>query len=181
MNITFITGNKSKADALNKWIGFEVAIHTLELDEIQSVDVKKVSEHKARQAYEILHKPVLVEDVGLAFTVLNGLPGALIKWFVDEAGLAATSRMLDGFTDRSATAICIWTYYDGTQIHVIEGYQKGTIATGPSGAGGFGWDAIFIPEGSTKTRSEMSEREYEASYTASKNYPAVRELFKILS
>ncbi len=181
MSVTFITGNQGKADALAKWIGFDVAIEKLELDEIQSVDVRKVSEHKARQAYAILKKPVLVEDVGLAFSALNGLPGALIKWFVDDAGLENTARMLDGFEDRSATAICVWTYYDGAELRVIEGFQKGTIASGPRGTRGFGWDRMFIPDGLQVTRSELPEAEYEASYTASKNYPAVRELFKELA
>ena len=180
MNVTFITGNQGKADALAKWIGFDVAIHKLDLDEVQSVDVRKVSEHKARQAYDILKTPVLVEDVGLAFDALNGLPGALIKWFVDDAGLDVTAQMLNGFDDRSATAICVWTYFDGSEIKVIEGFQKGTIAAGPRGDRGFGWDKMFIPEGETRTRSELTESEYEASYTASKNYPAVRDLFNSL-
>ena len=180
MDVTFITGNKDKAAALEAWLGHPIAIHKLELDEIQSVDVRIVSEHKARQAYDILGKPVLVEDVGLSFAALNGLPGALIKWFVDTAGLTATAKLLDGFTDKRATAICIWTYFDGSNIRVIEGYQHGSIASEPRGEGGYGWDMLFIPEGSTVTRSEMSKEAYEQSYTASKNFPAVRDLLASL-
>ena len=176
MDVTFITGNEDKAKALEHWLGHPIAIERLELDDIQSVDVRKVSQHKAKQAYDILQKPVLVEDVGLAFTALNGLPGALIKWFVDTAGLDTTAKLLDGFTDKSATAVCVWTYYDGKKLHVVEGYQKGIIASEPRGKGGYGWDKIFIPDGSKVTRSEMSPSEYEASYTASKNFPAIRDL-----
>jgi len=176
MDVTFITGNADKAKALEEWLGHPIAIQKLDLDEIQSVDVRIVSEHKARQAFAILNKPVLVEDVGLAFAALNGLPGALIKWFVDTAGLATTARMLDGFDDKTATAICIWTYYDGKDVRVIEGYQSGSIAHQPRGDGGYGWDKIFIPDGSQLTRSEMTPEAYQKSYTASKNFVAIKEL-----
>jgi non-canonical purine NTP pyrophosphatase (RdgB/HAM1 family) len=175
MNVTFITGNQSKADALAAWLGFEIAHQKLELDEIQSVDMKEIAEHKARQAYDILQSPVLIEDVGLSFNALGGLPGPYIKWFVEYTGLSATAKMLDGFSDKSATATCTWAYFDGKNIEFIEGLQHGSVAPEPLGNGGWGWDAIFIPDGNTITRGEMSPEQYEKSYTDSKNYPALRE------
>lgn len=181
MNVTFITGNQKKADALSKWLGQDIPHHKLELDEIQSTNVKTVVKHKAEQAYKLLGKPVLCEDVGLRFNALNTLPGALIKWFVEEAGLESLTKMLDGFDDRSATAICVWGYCDENGVQYIEGSQKGTIASRPAGAGGFGsagWDAIFIPEGNKITRAEMPEEDYRESYTAAKNYQGLRELLE---
>lgn len=46
----------------------------LDLDEIQSLDLREVIEHKVRQAHEKCGKPVLVEDVSLVFEDLGGLP-----------------------------------------------------------------------------------------------------------
>lgn len=178
MDVTFITGNQGKADALAAWLGFEIKHTKLQLDEIQSTNMHEIAEHKARQAYEILQSPVLIEDVGLSFTALNGLPGPFIKWFVDDAGLDATAKMLAPFADKTATATCVWAYFDGSKVTFVDGKQHGTIASEPKGDGGYGWDKIFIPDGFEITRSEMTIEQYEASYTQSKNYPAIRELLK---
>ena len=50
--IIFITGNQKKADYLIKYLGFPIEHMKLELDEIQSLDLREVVEHKVRQAYE---------------------------------------------------------------------------------------------------------------------------------
>lgn len=176
MNVTFITGNVNKANALEAWLGFEIQHEKLELDEIQSVNMYEIAEHKARQAFATLQKPVLVEDVGLSFNALNGLPGPFIKWFVETTGVEATAKMLDNFADKSATALCVWAYFDGKTIEFVEGEQPGTIAPEPRGDGGYGWDKIFIPDGFDVTRSEMTIEQYEKSYTESKNYPTIRNL-----
>jgi inosine triphosphate pyrophosphatase len=177
MNVTFITGNEHKAKSLEKWLGFDIKHQKLDLDEIQSVDIRQVAEHKARQAYELLKSPVLIEDVGVEFSALGGLPGPYIKWFIEGPGLVATAKMLDGFADKSARALCMWAYFDGKNLEFIEGVQEGVIAPEPRGEGGWGWDKIFIPNDTNgRTRGELSDDEYEKSYTKSKNYPALRKM-----
>ena len=73
-SITFITGNKKKADYLAKYLGLEVLHEKVDLDELQSLDLREIVEHKVRQAYEKVGKPVIVEDVSLTFTALGRLP-----------------------------------------------------------------------------------------------------------
>jgi len=51
-NVTFITGNQSKADYLSKFIGHQIDHIKLNLDEIQSTNLKEIAEHKVRQADE---------------------------------------------------------------------------------------------------------------------------------
>lgn len=51
-SITFITGNPKKADYLEKYLGFPIEHTKLDLDEIQSLDLYEVVEHKVKQAYE---------------------------------------------------------------------------------------------------------------------------------
>ena len=67
-NITFITGNQDKADYLAKYLGLPVKHIKLDLDEIQSLDLSSIVEHKVRQAYDKIKTPVIVEDVSLEFT-----------------------------------------------------------------------------------------------------------------
>lgn len=72
--ITFITGNQKKAEYLAKYLHFPVGYQKINLDEIQSLDLREIVEHKVRQAYEIIKTPVLVEDVSLEFTALGRIP-----------------------------------------------------------------------------------------------------------
>jgi len=94
-NITFITGNAKKAEYLEKYLGVPISHQKIDLDEIQSLDLKRIVEHKARQAYEILKRPVLVEDVSLEFMALGGLPGPFIKFFIDNMSFETICSILD--------------------------------------------------------------------------------------
>ncbi len=155
--IVFITGNMNKVHWTEKYIHVPMAHKKLDLTEIQSLDVKKVVEHKVKEAYKILGQPVMVEDTSLTFHALGKLPGPFIKYFLEEIGNEGMCRMLK--TNRSATAIVLFGIYDGKGLHFCEGRLEGTIADKPRGEGGFGWDVIFIPQGYTKTYAEMSEKE----------------------
>jgi inosine/xanthosine triphosphate pyrophosphatase family protein len=61
--ITFITGNQKKADYLGKYLGFLIQHIKVDLDELQSLDLREIVEHKARQAYARFGKPIIVDDV----------------------------------------------------------------------------------------------------------------------
>lgn len=161
--VVFITGNQSKADYLSKYLGHPVEHQKIDLDEIQSLDLKEIVLHKMRQAYEKIQKPVLVEDVSLEFDALGRLPGAFIRWFLDELGYERVCRLLDG-KSRSATARCMFGYFDGQNEHYFEGSLKGKIPENPRGTGGYGWDSIFIPEGYEVTRAEMNEEDDRVTY-----------------
>ncbi len=173
----FITGNQNKADYLAQMLGVPLEHRKIELDEIQSTKLEEIVEHKVKQAYEIAKEPVLVEDVGLAFTALGGLPGPFIKYFTDiPNGLERLCRMLDGFDDRSVRAECVYGYYDGEKLELFRGGLDGTIATSPRGDGGFGWDKIFEPEGyDGRTRAELSPEEDIETYSTIKPFTALRQ------
>lgn len=172
----FITGNQHKADYLSRTLGIKISHHKLDLDEIQSADPRVVLEHKVRQAYDILHHPVLVEDTSLSFNALDGLPGPFVKFFVEARdGLASMCRLLDGFSDRSAYASAIYGYYDGHELRVFEGRLNGNIANHPRGEGGYGWDRIFEPEGyGGLTRAELSPYDDIESYRKIRDLEGLR-------
>ncbi|MDD3032754.1 MAG: RdgB/HAM1 family non-canonical purine NTP pyrophosphatase [Candidatus Pacebacteria bacterium] len=152
-----ITGNKNKVKEFEEILGFKIKSLSLDLEEIQEVDIEKVSEYKARKAYEKTKEPIIVEDIGLFFDELNGLPGALIKWFEKRLSYEEICNLIK--KNRKATAkICI-TYFNGKKIKQFIGEIKGTISDKPRGENGFGWDCIFIPKGSEKTFAEMKKEE----------------------
>ncbi len=171
--VTFITGNQAKADYLAKYLGFPVTHHKLNLDEIQSLDLQKIVEHKVKQAYDALRRPVIVEDVSLEFTALGRLPGPFIKFFLEEVPLETICQLLDGM-DRTAVARCVFGYYDGQKLQFFEGQLDGQIAAQPAGRGGFGWDKLFIPAGYSVTRASLPPADDEATYLQIKPFAQLK-------
>ena len=157
--VTFITGNLEKIRECERMLGVELAHETLPLEEIQALDVGVVVSHKARAAYAALERPVLVEDTGLAFAAWNGLPGALVAWFLDSVGVHGVCRMLEGEANRAATATSVFAYCDAGGVRTFAGTIDGQVSNRPRGTRGFGWDAIFAPQDSDLTFAEMDAAE----------------------
>jgi non-canonical purine NTP pyrophosphatase (RdgB/HAM1 family) len=161
-DLVFITGNEHKAHYLAKWLGIPVERRKLDLDELQSLDLRTVVEHKVRQAYAIAQQPALVEDVALTFTAMGRLPGTLIKWFLEELGKEGLVKLGDGLDHREAKAEIMYGLYDGKAMHFFHAERVGYIAEYPRGDNNFGWNAIFIPEGETRTYAELSDDEFRS-------------------
>lgn len=159
--VLLVSGNPGKVREVASILARPIEQIDVDLDEIQAVDVADVARHKAVAAYALTGRPVLVEDTGLAFAYLNGLPGALIKWFVRDLGPAGIAAMLPDGACRAATARTAVALADGDGVTVVTGEVRGTITLVPRGSGGFGWDAIFQPDGqapgSEQTFAEMDE------------------------
>mgnify|MGYP001597942491 CR=1 FL=1 len=157
--LIFITGNAGKAKYLSDYFHLPVDHVKLDLDEIQSLDLKKIVEDKAKRAYTIVNTPVLVEDVSLSFSALHGLPGPLIKWFYETLGNEGLAKILNPYPDRTATAEVCFALCDENGVHTFCSSKEGPISKEPRGEAGFGWDPIFTPNGYTKTWAEMVDDE----------------------
>jgi non-canonical purine NTP pyrophosphatase (RdgB/HAM1 family) len=102
---------------------------------------------------------VIVEDTGLYLDALNGLPGALVRWFLVTIGPAGICALIPAGADRRATARTAVALCDGGGVEVFVGETPGVVAAAPAGAGGFGWDPIFRPDGASRTFAEMDQAE----------------------
>ncbi len=117
---------------------------------------------KARSICGEIGLPVLAEDAGLEVAHLGGAPGVLSARFsgepVDYArNNALLLERLQGAVDRTArfVAVAALQLPDG-QTFVCTGLLRGAIVKSPIGAGGFGYDPLFVPDGSERTLAEMS-------------------------
>ncbi|GAB3911215.1 RdgB/HAM1 family non-canonical purine NTP pyrophosphatase [Kibdelosporangium lantanae] len=155
--IALVTGNSGKAREYAGLLGVEVTRISLDLAEIQSLDVAEVVRQKAADAYAQVGRPVLVDDTGLAIRGWNGLPGALVRWFLQAVGPTGVLAMAAGLTDRRATATVALGYADAAGVQVFTGALDGVLTTAPRGSGGFGYDCVFQPDGSKLTLAEMSD------------------------
>ena len=160
--ISFVTGNVGKLREVESLLQGRVSFEAVKLDlvEIQGPDCATICIEKAKEAFRLLKRPVLIEDSGLSFDALQGLPGPYIKWFYDKIGNDGLYKMLQGFPSKSAWASCTFTLCLGDgEMYSFEGRIQGTIVE-PAGEGGFGWDPLFKPlNGGGKTYAEMSAEE----------------------
>ncbi|KAF2095173.1 inosine triphosphate pyrophosphatase [Rhizodiscina lignyota] len=157
--LNFITGNKNKlieVQAILEGI-VELKSQSLDLDEIQGT-VEEVTIDKCKRAAESVQGPVLVEDTCLCFKAMNDLPGPYVKYFLLALGSEDMHKMLAGFEDKSAQAVCTFAYSEGPGHKPIlfQGRTDGKLV--PSrGPTVFGWDSSFEYEG--KTYAEMTKAE----------------------
>lgn len=156
IELCLVTSNTHKFLKIQTAFGHPLHQVDLDLLEVQSTDVKEVVEHKVKEAYRQVGKPVLVEDTGLTFAAWHGLPGALIRWFLKSVGNEGICRMLDGFPNRQAVAESCIGFYDGSDFAAFSATVSGVITLTPRGNFGFGWDPIFQPDWSEKTFAEMT-------------------------
>lgn len=160
--LILITGNVGKAKEFERLLGVKVHNLKVELPEVQATDVVKVAKAKAEAAYELLQKPVFVDDTGLYISAWGELPGALIAWFLDNVGNEGILKMLKGWDDRTAKVVTALGYCDENGPQVFVGELNGSIAVMNKGENGFGYDSIFIPENQARTFAEMTSEEKDA-------------------
>lgn len=163
MTLIFATQSANKLEEAQRILRTQIENYEIDLPEIQAVDVEDVVIYKVKFAYAVIRKPIMIEDTGLYINALNGLPGALIKWFVERIGVDGLCKIMESFDDKSAVAKTIIATYDGSgPPRVFVGEIHGSIASRPRGNQGFGWDAVFIPMQAAKTFAEMSPEEKDA-------------------
>lgn len=163
--LTFVTGNVKKLEEVKAILGsnfpYEVVNHMLDLPELQG-EIDEVSIKKCQEAARRLKRPVFIEDTSLCFNALGGLPGPYIKWFLDKIKPEGLHKMLTGWEDKTAEAVCTFAYCSGTddnlEVILFQGITKGTIVS-PRGCRDFGWDCIFQPVGYDKTYGELPKEE----------------------
>jgi len=138
---------------------------------------------KARAVCAETGLPVLAEDAGLEVTALGGAPGIFSARFSGipvshEKNNALLLERLGGVKDRRAcfVAIAAFRLPEGKEF-TSEGRLWGTIATHPSGRGGFGYDPLFIPADFNCTLAELS---LEKKNQISHRYIAIKGMNKIL-
>jgi inosine triphosphate pyrophosphatase len=155
--VFFVTGNRYKLQEVESVLGKMRHVH-LDLPELQDLEPRKVVIAKAQSAIAQGYSPVLIEDTSLSLPSMGGLPGPFIKWFLKALGAEGFFALAASRGDCRAEVRTIFGLALGAQTFIYgEGVVQGLVVA-PRGEG-FGWDAIFRPDGSEKTMSEMSIEE----------------------
>ncbi len=141
---------------------------------------------KARAMAAFTGLPAVAEDSGLCVDALNGMPGVLsARWtgrHGDDAGnlrlvLAQVADVPDNRRGAHFACAAALVLPAGRE-HVSEGTVYGRLTREPRGAGGFGYDPIFVPDGSELTTAQMSP---EAKDAISHRGRALRALAPVIA
>jgi XTP/dITP diphosphohydrolase len=142
---------------------------------------------KARDAYRATGLASVADDSGLEVDALNGMPGVLSARWSGRHGddLANTALLLGQLQDvpdsrRGAAFVSACALVSGAREVVVRGVWPGSIAREPRGDGGFGYDPVFLPSGSSRTAAELTPSEKDAvshrGRALAALLPALREL-----
>lgn len=107
--------------------------------------------------------PALADDSGLKVDALGGAPGIHSARYAGGHGdtAANNAKLLRELTDvpaarRTARFVCALALaLPGRPTRTLRGVCRGRIAETPSGAGGFGYDPLFIPEGHDRSFADL--------------------------
>lgn len=122
---------------------------------------------KAEYVLEHYGAHCFADDTGLEVTALDGAPGVHTARYAGDAkdadaNMAKLLGALEQAEDRSARFRTVIALTTPKGTRTFEGICQGHIARQRSGAEGFGYDPIFIPEGSDLTFAEMDAADKNA-------------------
>lgn len=122
---------------------------------------------KAKGFYAVVGVPCFADDTGLEVEALDGRPGVYSARYSGPGGDAVANMNkllgeLSGKENRKARFRTVIAYYDGEELHTFDGEMRGEIGHSPRGTNGFGYDPVFIPEGSDRTLAEYPAEEKNA-------------------
>jgi inosine triphosphate pyrophosphatase len=143
----------------------QLQILTVDLPEIQEVDTMAIAKNKAVLGSQLAGGPCVVEDTSLQFAALGGMPGPYIKWFQDKLKSEGLYNILLAYEDKTATAVCTLAFCPAPHADPVlfTGTCQGRIvAPDREGRYGFGWDSIFVADGSDVPFSQLSVEDKNA-------------------
>jgi XTP/dITP diphosphohydrolase len=125
---------------------------------------------KARDAFRATGLASVADDSGLEVDALNGMPGVLsARWAglhgQDAANAALLLAQLRDVPDerRGGGFVSACALVSSAGETVVRGTWRGSIAREAKGDGGFGYDPVFVPEGSSRTAAELTPQEKDAA------------------
>lgn len=168
--LIFATNNQHKVDEIRSVLQGNFDILSLKEAGID-IDIPEPhatleanATEKSRTIFKLTHKNCFSEDTGLEVAALNGEPGVKSARYAGddrrfEDNIDKLLFHLKGITNRKAQFRTILSLILEDKEYLFEGICMGSIITTRIGDKGFGYDPIFIPDGSEKTFAEMDMEE----------------------
>ena len=172
MKLIFATNNQHKVEEIRAVIENKLQIITLKeagitIDIPEPYDtLEENAAGKSRAIFEMTGINCFSEDTGLEVWALNGEPGVKSARYASMSNIqsfdANIEKLLSNLADkpdRTARFRTVISLLIAGKETLFEGICEGKIVGQKRGSQGFGYDPVFIPEGSTKTFGEMEMNE----------------------
>lgn len=170
IELVFATNNQNKVNEIRSILKDPFQIITLKEAGID-IDIPEPHDsleanatEKSTTIHRITHKNCFSEDTGLEVFSINGEPGVKSARYAGEGrnfqdNINLLLEKLQDKSDRSAQFRTVVSLIWEDQEYLFTGICKGTIISAQRGGEGFGYDPVFIPEGSNQTFAEMGMEE----------------------
>jgi XTP/dITP diphosphohydrolase len=171
VRLVLATHNAHKVDELRKIMGAQLdGIELIGYDGPEPVEDGETFAAnaliKARAAFVHTGLPAIADDSGISVDALSGAPGIHSARYAgtrdDADNVALLLANLGSETNRSAQFTCAAALVTGAGEHVELGIWHGAVLREAAGAGGFGYDPIFRPEGLAVSSAELRPDEKNA-------------------
>jgi len=175
MRLIFASNNQHKIEELKAFAGKESDSYRIEIVSLKDagIDIDIPEPHntleenaseKSWTIYKLTDNDCFSEDTGLEIEALNGEPGVKSARYAGEArsfkdNIEKVLNKLANETNRNARFRAVISLIIEGKETQFEGICKGKIINTPQGTEGFGYDPIFIPDGSNRSFAEMSIEE----------------------
>jgi XTP/dITP diphosphohydrolase len=191
LKLVLATRNADKIREIREILG-DLAVELIPVSQFDGVpEVEEsgetLAENARRKALAVARATghaALADDTGLEVEAIGGAPGVFsARYAGPDASYADNVRkLLDvlaaaGTANRRAlfrTIVALATP-DG-EVWTVEGACDGSIARRPRGAGGFGYDPVFVPDGQSRTFAEMPPESKHAVSHRGRAFRAAREM-----
>ena len=172
--IVIATRNPGKLAEI-KGLLSHLPVRLLSLDSFADVpevdeDRPTLEENAVKKAAEVARhtgRAAIADDTGLEVNALDGRPGVHSARYAgpESDPIANRALLLDELrdvADRRARFRTVVAFVTADETLVFEGICEGSIGTSERGTGGFGYDPLFVPDGSDRTFAELSLEEKNA-------------------
>jgi len=177
--ITFVTTNSGKVESLRNKLGNNVILNqiSLSLPELQYDTGSKVVLWKAKEAFKIVKKPLLVQDSSFHINAFNGFPGSYIKYVLKTIGIKGILEIMSNKADRSCYFEDAIGYTEnGKDVKVFVSLNKGKLSKKIDKVNNKQkWSdlwKIFIPLGTKHTLSSLTKEDLELVKKSTKSGPS---------
>lgn len=168
--LIFATNNQHKVDEIKAVVGTQFNVVTL-LEAGIDIDIPEPHDtleanatEKSTTIYNLTKENVFSEDTGLEVEILNGEPGVKSARYAGEgrdfqANIDKLLLNLEGKINCNAQFRTVISLILHNKEYLFDGICKGKIILEQKGLKGFGYDPIFMPDGSDKTFAQMTMAE----------------------
>uniref|UniRef100_H3AUG1 Inosine triphosphate pyrophosphatase n=1 Tax=Latimeria chalumnae TaxID=7897 RepID=H3AUG1_LATCH len=171
--VVFVTGNAKKLEEVVQILGdrfpCKLVAKKIDLLEFQG-EPDEISIYKCREAARQVSSSTVC-----IFLFFGGHPVPYVKWFLEKLKPEGLYKLLAGFEDKSAYALCTFAFSTGNPedpVQLFKGKTLGRIVE-PRGPRDFGWDPCFQPDSFDQTYAEMPK---EMKNSISHRYQALKKM-----